>query len=286
MKVIRHNKHKVNVGGTERIISMLAGGALVYFGMKRRSLRGAGLAAVGGELIHRGVSGHCKFYQLTGIHTADRSRHTSVPYPLGIRVDRSVFINRPPEELYRFWRNLENLPKFMHHLKSVRSLDEKRSHWIAKAPAGRTVEWDAEIVNEKENELIGWRSLPGSDVESGGSVHFDKPLSGRGAIVKVAFQYNPPGGLLGAAFAKLFGEEPGQQVAEDLRRFKQLMEAGEIPTTEGQSSGRAWESRPVRGRMPASAVEGDLVEHASVESFPASDSPTWSSRQDQAIEAR
>jgi uncharacterized membrane protein len=259
----------------------------MYFGVKRRSIGGAGLAALGGELLYRGVRGHCKFYQLTGIYTADRSKHASVPYPAGIRVERSVTINRPPEELFRFWRDVENLPRFMQHLDSVKSTDSKRSHWVVKAPAGRTVAWDAEIINEKENELIGWRSLPGSDVESGGSVHFEKAPSGRGTIVKVTFQYNPPGGLIGAAVAKLFGEEPEQQVTEDLRRFKQLMEAGEVPTTEGQPSGRAQEPRQaVRSSTRVGGREAhDLVEHASAESFPASDAPNWTGRQDEPIRA-
>ncbi|MEJ7616373.1 MAG: SRPBCC family protein [Pyrinomonadaceae bacterium] len=110
---------------------------------------------------------------------------------------------------------------------------------MAKAPVGSTVEWDAEIINEKENELIAWRSLEGADVDNSGSVRFKKAQDGRCTEIKIEIHYTPPGGILGAAFAKLFGEEPQQQVDDDLRRFKQLMETGEIATTEGQSSGRA-----------------------------------------------
>jgi uncharacterized membrane protein len=147
-------------------------------------------------------------------------------------------INKAPEELYRFWRNFENLPRFMNHLESVTPLGGDRSHWVAKAPAGARVEWDAEVYNEKENELIAWRSLEDADVNNAGSVRFRRAPNGRGTEVKVVLNYEPPGGKIGAAIAKLFGEEPGQQIEEDLHRFKQLMEAGEVPTTAGQSSGR------------------------------------------------
>ncbi|HVF86762.1 MAG TPA: SRPBCC family protein, partial [Pyrinomonadaceae bacterium] len=125
---------------------------------------------------------------------------------------------------------------------SVRVTDDKRSHWVAKAPAGTTVEWDAEVYNEKQNEMIAWRSLEGADVDNAGSVHFERASGGRGTVVKVSLKYDPPGGVIGATIAKLFGEAPDQQIQEDLRRLKQVMEAGEIPTTEGQSSGRAAKS--------------------------------------------
>lgn len=151
---------------------------------------------------------------------------------------QTVTIDKSPEELYRFWRDFENLPRFMKHLRAVRVLDDKRSHWIADAPAGQSVEWDAEIINEAANELIAWRSLPGADIGNAGSVRFEPAPAGRGTEVKVNLEYDPPAGALGMAFAKLLGEEPAHQVADDLRRFKQLMEAGEIPTTEGQPSGR------------------------------------------------
>jgi uncharacterized membrane protein len=156
-----------------------------------------------------------------------------------IHFSRSVVINRSPEELYRFWRDFHNLPRFMFHLESVHVTGDKRSHWIAKAPAGRRVEWDAEIVEERPNEVIAWSSLQGSDIDNSGSVRFQAAPGGRGTIIRVEMQYTPPAGMVGAAAATLFGKEPGQQVQEDLRRFKQLMEAGEIITTEGQPAGRA-----------------------------------------------
>ena len=190
-----------------------------------------------------------------------------MPYEVGVRVDRAITVNKPREEVYRFWRNPENLARFMKHLESVKVLDDGRSHWIAKAPAGKTVEWDAEVINEVENELIAWRSLPGAGVDNAGSVQFNDAPGGRGTIVKVELQYNPPGGVVGAWLSKLWGEEPSQQINEDLRRFKALMETGEIPTTEGQTSGR--EATPDHGSRK------DSVQHASEDSFPASDAPAY-----------
>lgn len=275
-EVVTHNHQSVNVSTAERWGSLLAGGALTFAGLKRRGPLGYVLAALGGDLIRRGATGHCYVYQALGMHTDEKKpgEHVSVPYELGVRVDKSITVNKPREEIYRFWRNLENLPRFMQHLESVKTFDEKRSHWCAKAPAGKTVEWDAEVINESENILIGWRSLEGSDVDHAGSVHFDDAPEGRGTEVKVSLQYNPPGGAIGAMIAKLFGEEPSQQIQEDLHRFKQLMETGEIITTEGQSSGRAAkrEIKSVDGHKKSNDV---AVMHGSELSFPASDPPSW-----------
>lgn len=231
----------VNVGQTERWASAVAGGALAIYGLTRRTWGGAVLALVGGSLIYRGSTGHCQMYDLIGVNTAETADNplVSVPAGKGIKVEKSVTVNRAPEELYRFWRNFENLPRFMNHLESVKDSGEGRSHWVAKAPAGKTVQWDAEVYNEKENELIAWRSLEGADVDNAGSVRFEPATGGRGTVVRVTLKYDPPGGALGALVAKLFGEEPSQQIEDDLRRFKQVMEAGETATTEGQTSGRS-----------------------------------------------
>lgn len=126
----------------------------------------------------------------------------------------------------------------MKHLKSVKVYDEKRSHWVATAPMGASVEWDADIINDQPNKLIAWASVEGADVDNSGFVRFTPAPANRGTEVKVVIEYNPPGGAVTAAIAKLFGEEPEQQIGDDLRRFKMLMEAGEIATTEGQPSGR------------------------------------------------
>ena len=225
-----------NVGDVERWASAIGGGAMALSGALYGVARGspvlaAAAVAAGGSLIYRGLSGRCIVYRALGVDTAQRDG-------AGKPVEEAVTIEAPAAELYRFWRSFENLPRFMTHLESVTTSGDKRSHWVAKAPMGTTVEWDAEITEERENELIAWRSLPGGDVDSSGSVRFSSAPGGRGTIVRVALEYAPPGGAAGAAVAKLFGEEPSQQIEDDLRRFKQLMEAGEIPTTEGQPAAR------------------------------------------------
>jgi uncharacterized membrane protein len=153
-------------------------------------------------------------------------------------VAKSITINTPPETLYRFWRTLENFPRFMRHLEEVKTTGERTSHWVARAPAGTRVEWDAEIVEDEANARIAWRTLPDSSVEHEGVVSFEAAPGGRGTIVRVSMSYVPPAGKLGVHFAKLFGEEPNLQIDGDLRRLKQLIETGEIATTEGQPSGR------------------------------------------------
>ena len=142
-------------------------------------------------------------------------------------------INKPAEELYRFWRNFENLPRFMNHLQSVEILDDKRSHWITKAPLGNSVQWDAEITDEQENQFIAWRSLPGADVNNTGSVEFYRKSGGDITEVKVRMEYNPPGGMVGAVVATIFGESPDRQLEEDLWRFKQEVETGAMTSTKG-----------------------------------------------------
>jgi uncharacterized membrane protein len=158
---------------------------------------------------------------------------------ISIRVRKSITINRPAEEIYAFWHDFQNLARFMNHVESVQVTGDKRSHWVAKGPAGKRVEWDAETVEDRPNELIAWRSVEGSPVQNSGSVRFEPAAGGRGTVVRVELEYYPPAGLLGAAVAKLLGEDPKAQLEEDLRRLKQLMEAGEIITTEGQPAGRA-----------------------------------------------
>ena len=159
----------------------------------------------------------------------------------GVHVEESVTITRPIEEVYRFWRDFENLPRFMKHLESVAMREAGISHWVARGPAGTRIEWDARVINEVENKVIGWQSLEGSQVSTAGSVNFDQ--APQGVRVTVHLQYDPPAGKLGAALAWLFREEPSIQIRDDLRRLKQLLETGEIPTTAGQPSGRrtAWQ---------------------------------------------
>lgn len=212
-----------NVSNPERWLSVVAGTALVAYGLTRRSLGGVATALLGGSIVFRGVSGHCPAYGALGISTAsDKRDNVSVPYGRGIRVEESVTVSASPERLFRFWRNLENLPRFMRHLESVRVLDDRLSHWTVKGPAGTKVEWDAEIINEVPNELIAWRSIDGSQVDHAGSVHFSR-VDGR-TEVRVLLRYDPPAGALGATIAKLFGEEPSQQIREDLDRLEEVID--------------------------------------------------------------
>jgi len=224
-----------NVGQTERWVSAIGGGALALYGLKHGGLGGAALALAGGGLIFRGATGHCEMYKALGVNRADHARRASLGPGEGIRIERSVTIDRPRSDVYAFWRNLENLPRFMEHVESVMSTGGRLSHWIVKGPGGSTVEWDADIVNDEKDELIAWRSLEGATVASAGSVHFADAPNGRGTEVHVTLRYSPPGGRLGAIVAYLLGEEPGLQIEEDLERLKRVLETGGA-TAEGKLS--------------------------------------------------
>lgn len=215
-----------NVGEAERLLSTLAGGALVAYGLRQEQSR-VPLTLAGGYLLYRGVTGYCPLYRALNIRTANTD---SIDGSQMIRVERVMTINAKPDEIYTFWRNFENLPRFMRHLESVQVYGDRYSHWVAHAPAGTTVEWDAELISDRPNELIAWRSLPTADVQNGGSVRFRPAPGDRGTEVHVVLAYQPPGGQLGRVVAKLFGEEPAQQVHDDLHRLKMMVEAGEIAT--------------------------------------------------------
>jgi len=218
---------------------MAAGSLLALVGISRRSLPGLLIAGLGADLIYRGATGHCHLYDAIGVNTARESGRPQDYFERGIHVEQSYLINKPRQELYQFWHNFENLPRIMSHLESVRVIDEKRSHWVAKAPsiAGGKMEWDAEFINDEPNVVIAWRSLPGADVDNAGSVRFLDRTHDRGTQVSVVIDYIPPAGRIGKWIAMLFGEAPEQQIQEDLRRFKRMMETGEIPTTQGQPRG-------------------------------------------------
>lgn len=154
-----------------------------------------------------------------------------------IHLTKSVTVMKPRAEVYQFWRRLERLPSFMIHLVSVAEESTIRSHWVAHAPGGTRVEWDAEIVDQRENELISWRSCEGSDIPNAGTVRFKDAPADRGTEVRVELNYDAPAGKAGAVVAKWFGEEPGQQLTDDLRRFKQVMETGEVVLSDGSLMG-------------------------------------------------
>lgn len=182
----------------------------------------------------------------------------------GVHATASCIVNRPPEDVYRFWRNFENLPRFMKHLESVDDLGDGRSRWKATGPAGMEVEWEATIIADVPGEVITWRSLENSDVDNAGAVRFEEAPGKRGTIVKVNMQYNPPAGVVGATVAKLFGEEPEQQLDDDLRRFKQVLEVGEVVVSDATLMGTGYfAQRPAR---PADIEE--LEEAESIESLP------------------
>jgi uncharacterized membrane protein len=183
------------------------------------------------------------------------SRYDSTPSTGDTQVKKSITINSSPEEVYQFWRDFRNLSRFMYHLESVTTTGERRSHWVAKAPAGTTVEWDAEIIEDRPGEYIAWRSLEGADVDNTGSVRFERGPGGRGTVVRVELEYSPPGGVVGTAVAKLFGEEPEQQVKDDLRRLKQVIETGEVVLSEGSPEGMGVTAQHP-GQPPATSAAG------------------------------
>ena len=233
-----------NVNNVERIASVAAGGALLAYGLKHGGIGGTLLSVLGGGMLLRGTTGHCHTYDALGVNTATDVPEGTRKSPFGragllsgkVHVTKALTINKSPAELYEFWRNFENLPIFMRHLESVTKTDENNSHWKAKAPLGQSVEWDAEVTSDIPNQRIGWKSLEGAFIPNSGVVEF-LPTRDRGTEMKVTLTYEAPGGKLGEWIAWALGEEPSIQIAEDLRRFKSLMETGLIMKTEGQPSG-------------------------------------------------
>jgi uncharacterized membrane protein len=213
----------VNVGEAERYASIIGGAALVVTGLSRRSFPGLVLAAAGGLFIMRGVAGHCRLYDSIGVSTA-ASQRPGVPDRTGHKIDTTILIARPPEEVFRFWRNLQNLPEFMEGIESVRLVTDRRSHWVMKAPAGQRLEWDAEIVNEHPGEMIAWQTLPGADVQSAGTVRFAPAADATSTVLRVVLEFHPPGGALGARVARAFGKDPAGQLDRDLARLKEILE--------------------------------------------------------------
>jgi len=239
-----------NVAKPERIGSVAIGAALVAYGLRRRDPAGLIAALFGGAFIHRGATGHCYVYDAMGVSTGPADtvldapvrddvtgRSATVNARKAIKVEQSVTIARPRAELFAFWRDFANLPRFMDHLVSVRVESATRSHWTAKAPAGQTVEWDAEIVNEVTDSIIAWKSVGDPDIANAGSVNFsDAP--GGGTVVRVTLDYEPPAGKLGAMLSHLFSEEPDHQIRDDLRQLKQLFESGGVTSASARGASR------------------------------------------------
>lgn len=213
----------------ERWLMLGAGAGLFLLGASRRSTSGSLAALASVPLIYRGITGEWPVD-----HPRPESRTThSASTGRGLEVRESVRLELPVAEVYRYWRRLEHLPRFMSHLERVTETSERHSHWVACGPAGFTLEWDAEIVNDVENRVIAWRSIEGAAVSSAGSVSFEPTLGGRGTQVSVQFEYVPPAGPVGAALASFLGGLTAHAIREDVRRFKRLVEAGEVPRATG-----------------------------------------------------
>jgi uncharacterized membrane protein len=239
-----------NVGNVERSVSTIAGLALGVYGLKQRTSKGLALAGLGGALIYRGATGACQVYDLLGISSARSSGEVARE----AHVEKAITVGCSASELFKFWRDFQNLPTFMLAVESVETIDDKHSHWKVNV-LGSTYEWDAEIFNEKQDELIAWRSIGAAEVVNAGVVRFQPLRGNRGTRVQITFNFNPPGGKLTAALLKLLGDQPGRVVERDLRRFKQLMETGEIATIEGQTSGRAPSAHPVDETLALAEAE-------------------------------
>jgi len=222
----------VNVPQNERTISLIGGSVLTVLGVvvaiTRRNPVGALIALVGGGMVYQGTTGHSPLYRLMGSNRAVRTnpQSVSVPHEQGEHVVAVVTINRPVEELYAIWRNFQNLANIMSHIEKVDISDDTHSRWTVKVPAGMFVSWDAEIINEVKNEVIGWRSLHNAQVANAGSVRFRPAPYEKGTEMRVTLEYVAPGQRLGVAVAKWLGQNPEQQLQDDLERFKMYIESG------------------------------------------------------------
>jgi uncharacterized membrane protein len=219
-----------NVSDWERVASVAGGAALLYLGTRQRPASRLA-TSTGLGLLARGIGGYCPVNAAVRRNTDRSDTKAALSGSRGVHVYESITINRPAPELFRFWRDFSNLPRFMEHLDNVKMLSSTRSVWTAKAPAGMRVKWEADVINEIEGELIGWQSTENADVATAGSVRF-VPAPGGATEIIVHLQYEPPAGKLGSFVASLFGEEPAQQIRADLRRLKTILETGEVPRSE------------------------------------------------------
>jgi uncharacterized membrane protein len=235
-----HPGPEVNVGPFERGASITLGTALLALALSHRRAPGAiGLGLLGGYLAWRGAGGHCALYGALDTGTAgdEEEERLSAGAHDDVSNEAAVTIARPPDEVYAFLRRLENAPRFMAFIQSVQPLDGRRSHWAARMPAGQALEWDAEVLEDRPGELIAWRSLPEFLVRHAGAVRFRPAPGGRGTEVRLEIEYEPPGAPLSRALARLFGSAAEYVAEEDLRRLKQILEAGEVATIRGQPQG-------------------------------------------------
>lgn len=245
---------RINVGARERWLSLAAGSALVAYGLLR-SWRSLPWLLLGGAMVSRGYTGHSLLYERLGRERKLPTGRATWPGGRGIRIAEAITINRPVSEVFHAYRDTRRLPRFMKHLEVVTPIGENRSVWTARTggPIPLRLQWEAEIVAERENEMLSWRSIPGSDIDIAGAVLFQPAPAGRGTELHTVLTYIPPGGALGLAIASAFRTVTAQQIKNDLWRFKNVMEAGEVPTVDGQPSGRD-RGAPVAVGMPAAGA--------------------------------
>ena len=214
----------LNVGGTERLASAAIGLLLLRSGLRSRSLLSS---VVGGFLLYRGASGNCPVYSRLGLSTGDAVLHKTD----AVNIRTTIVVNKPRQEVYDFWRRLENLPRFMKHLNVVTELDNKRSHWEARVPGGiGTISWDAEVLKEENGTYLSWRSLENATIENAGKVEFRDFMNHKGTEIDVTITYRPPAGSIGSGFAWLFNGVFEKMIREDIRNFKQFIETGKVPS--------------------------------------------------------
>ena len=228
------SSHPINLSSWERWAMGIGGGALIACGLKRRSLAGSLMSAIGAGLMHDGINGHCELYHRMGINKTAKEGD-KMPIARDVHVEAAIIIDQSPDVIYEFWRNFENLPRFMDHLESVTMIDDVRSRWVAKVPVGQRLEWDAEIYNEKENELISWRSLPESEFVNAGTVRFERTGTGP-TVVRVVMNFNVPGGKLAAEVVPFLRKLPRGWIEHDLDRLKRIVETGVVTADESDRS--------------------------------------------------
>lgn len=226
--------NRINVARGERIASAIGGGLLTLLGLKQRSIGGLVLSALGGYLVYRSATGHDPIYERLDFDTSEPESQTQ-----SVRIVEQITVNKPRGELYAFWRDVEHLPLFMRHLESVKHVDQRISLWTARLPKNMgTLNWRAEVYEDQPGELIAWRSLEHADIHNAGEVRFKDAPGDRGTEIQVTIEYSPPAAQVGVTLAGLFNPLFSQMIKEDIRRFKSYMEAGEVPTIEGQPDGR------------------------------------------------
>ncbi len=223
----------INVGPKERSASLLSGASLAAYGinnlLRKNYVRGALMAAAGGYLVYRGQTGRCQLYRALGVNTNGKSE-------VGVELEEKIKVDRPREEVYHYWRNLEHMPRFMKHIQSVTAAGENRYHWVAETPGKIRIEWDSEVTEDRPNELIRWRSIPGSQVHNEGQVTFRQEPGEYGTEVILEMTYHPPGGTAGSSIAQMFNFVTSRFLRKELKRFKKLMETGRVPELEGRSA--------------------------------------------------